>query len=313
MSECASITDPCLCFAASSGKQCSYCSASSACLPREDVLAECADEAPEDRREKAKECGSKKIDLVASQGQEITWPFEGDESNPLTIDLGTTFGVEKVKVLVLQGNVTLSVTPDSTMRDTASLENPCPKKPHGPSCTWDLEVPFMNVLTVKSTGPFKLGNVTAMLDSFTPLDFVIAPVGGWDECNTTCGTGMHSRVLECTPPDFGGLPCTQANGEPFVGNQTVWRECTAFAGCETNWSVMLIVGWWQVVLVAVFFSRKIFNAVVTCRRNAADRAHARRRRFSSDFGEELGLDERLGEDMEDSGGDSAGSVDLKLT
>jgi hypothetical protein len=105
-----------------------------------------------------------------------------------------------------------------------------------------------------------LQHLVVPLAPFAPLDGTLAPAAPWSACNNSCGEGVQTRTYACVQPAFGGLPC-QADRRVVLHNTTLTRPCASRTDCGTNWAVMAVVGWWQLLLLIVFISRKTLQTI----------------------------------------------------
>mmetsp|Transcript_21538 Transcript_21538/g.61386 ORF Transcript_21538/g.61386 Transcript_21538/m.61386 type:complete len:338 (-) Transcript_21538:16-1029(-) len=296
--DCRQLRNPCECFAANNGESCAFCFGTRRCLPMLEAFAECGDteEPARSRRNRATQCGADPISNLASEPASIVPgsilpAYRGTE---LDIELGAVFNVAKISARVVEGAVRLNLEPESHLRDQEALDRPC--NASSTPCEWVLAVPFVKRLTfvtAEADEDFALKDVKVPLESFEPVDGALAFTSEWSMCNVGCGIGEQERNVSCSPPRFGGLPCYGADGVVVLNSSSISRSCQATTDCGTNWGVMLIIGWWQLLLVALFIARKVYQYTVARRAAKQESEFARHRRFSSDFDINSGLDERL--------------------
>ncbi|GBG34953.1 Thrombospondin-1 [Hondaea fermentalgiana] len=323
MAECSTWNgEACACFAANLGRSCSYCAPSMECMDAADVDENCLQAAAK-RREAAVACGSEAQDTnLASEPSQLVSasgvPWSGEE---VSVDLGTVFAVEYVSVELAQTttdqnnlDLRLSVWP-STSENAAAVSRPCTS---AGTCTWTLPMPVLQNLTLSSGiegQSVDLQGLIIRLGAFGPVDGGLGYTDVWSECSTGCGNGTQYRPSHCSSPEpaYGGLPCYAPDSETVIVSGNISRTCYETWACGTDWQVVLIVGWWQALLLFVFVSRKIFQAIRDRRQSALAAAKLRRRRFSSDFddiGGPIGSDGRVanGDDDDNDDDDNDGDV-----
>jgi len=287
-------SNECACYAADLGRSCSYCSASSRCMDVSEVDENCVT-SPSARRDHASDCGSQDQDtnLVSSPSEivsslpSITWYGES-----ISFDLGTVFAVDYISVDLVQGafddsvpGVKISDLWPSTSSNENVMNQTCSDVG---TCTWKLTMPVLQNLTLSSAQEgtsMRLQSLMVHLASYDPVDGGLGYTDVWSECSSTCGNGTQYRPSSCSSPEpaYGGLPCFEPDTETAMVAGNISRTCYESWNCGTDWRVVLIVGWWQFLLIIVFVSRKLLQCIRSRRRDKLDAAKLRRRRFSSDF------------------------------
>jgi hypothetical protein len=268
--------DACRCFAANLGGSCIYCPGSRTCRPARSVLAHQAGAessgsgmcgSAHERRAVAARCGALDINLAVAAGAPpsstvgLLAPWTGAH---LFLQLGAVFHVQGVAANVGRGaGAAIALEPASNMRTPT-------EKCHGPArCTWSLDkVPFLSNITLDAIAnndtnnnhTMDIDHLVVTLAHFAPLDGTLAPLTPWSLCNNSCGDGVQTRNYSCVQPAFGGLPCTH-QGSIVLHHITKTRPCATHTDCGTNWAVMAVVGWWQIILVTAFAARKTIQAV----------------------------------------------------
>jgi hypothetical protein len=219
-------------------------------------------------------------------------PLGGWTGTELSVDFEATFNVGSVSFHLSNApthGVLLTVGPESPMRNNQDFSTAC----NDSSCAWTLEpVPFIrNLVVAASSSPsqdFTVYQMRAELQQYQPIDGEWVYVGEWSICSNGCGEGFQTKQMVCTAPRFGGLPCTDINGT-LTKTSFATRGCRGSTDCGTNWAVMAVIGWWQLLLVVVFTTRKIYGFAKS---KSLDAAQARARpRFGSDLDEFDQLDD----------------------
>lgn len=273
----------CQCLAANVGLACRHCPSSGQCLDAASAAEACVDSARAQRRA-AEGCASADTNLVRAPLRAVAspsvLPWEGDR---LTEDFGALFLVEWIHVDLEEGSAPVRLDLWPVAHDNlAALAEPCATSP----CSWELPVPVVrNISLTSATGePLRLSGLDVQLVDFHPVDGELGYSGEWSACSNLCGNGTQTRQRLCNSPlpAYGGLQCASPEGDIVVSDEIV-RTCQSNVGCGTDWRVVLIVGWWQLLVVVVFLSRKFFAFIVGRVQAKREMERVRRRRFSSDF------------------------------
>uniref|UniRef100_A0A7S2RQ27 Uncharacterized protein n=1 Tax=Mucochytrium quahogii TaxID=96639 RepID=A0A7S2RQ27_9STRA len=290
---CSAYADVCVCFAANVGQSCSFCDG--ACVHTDEVSEKCPTSSSDFRRGQSALCGEKYLPNIVEQLPDVpgklTSMFSSlTTSDNVTIELLSVFQVQYIEIKVSGGTVGLDVWPVSYNNEKA-LEQVCTDQ----VCKWVLRVPFVRNITFYSTVPGEemvLENLHVPMAPYSPIDGGWGRTTDWTICSNLCGYGEQYQNRTCSSPEpsYGGLDCKPTDGFTTY----ISRECSLHSDCGTDWRVVLIIGWWQFVVLVVFFGRKIHGCIQAKKDEEWQLEKSRRRRFSSDFDTEVGMDEDVG-------------------